>query len=102
MMRRLWLSIFVLVGLSAPMGIAAAMAEEESSDVRAYKEACESGDPIACFELGYLYENGMGMRQDKSAALKYYTKACDLKYQFACEATVRVQKESTAIRLAPR
>lgn len=92
MMHRPSFSVFLMVGLSAAMWIGTAMAAEESSEVKVYKKACESGDPLACFELGYLYENGMGMRQDKGNALKYYTKACNLKYQFACEATVRVQK----------
>ncbi len=92
MMHRPRFSVFVMVGLSAAMWIGTAMAAEESSEVKAYNKACESGDPVACFELEYLYENGMGMQQDKDIALKYYTKACDLKYQFACEATVRVQK----------
>lgn len=81
-----------MIGLSVWMGGRSVMAAEESSEVTAYKHACKSGDAVACFELGYLYENGMGMKPDTKEALKYYKKSCEQKYQFACEATVRVQK----------
>ena len=38
----------------------------------------------ACFNLGVLYYDGKGVRQDKGAAKEYFGKACDLGNQGGC------------------
>lgn len=88
-----WSRVFIPVSLSFFVGVSLGevCAAEESSEVEYYKKACDSGDATACFELGYLFENGMGMSQNKREALLYYQKACDLKYQFGCESLVRLK-----------
>jgi hypothetical protein len=35
-------------------------------------------DGNGCFNLGLLYEEGRGVKQDDFKALKFYQKACDL------------------------
>lgn len=37
-----------------------------------------------CNNLGVLYANGQGVRQDKGAAKEYFGKACDLGNQGGC------------------
>lgn len=85
--------VFLVLMFSLFVGVSLGevFAGEESSEMDYYKKACDSGDATACFELGYLFENGMGMSQNKREALLYYQKACDLKYQFGCESLVRLK-----------
>jgi TPR repeat protein len=85
------LVVGVIGGLLLCGSVGTVGAADESSEVGYYKDACHRGDATACFELGYLYENGMGMKQNKRQALYYYKKACDLKYQFGCESYVRAK-----------
>ena len=40
----------------------------------------------ACFNLGVLYNNGVGVRQDKSKAKHYVGLACDGGMQRGCDA----------------
>ena len=50
-----------------------------------YQKACDVNSALGCSNLGVMYENGDGVRQDKSKALNLYWKACDLKHQRGCE-----------------
>ena len=43
-----------------------------------FSQAAEKGDPEAMFELGKLYEKGIGTEQDVARALALYQKAADL------------------------
>jgi len=38
-----------------------------------FKKACDGG----CYNLGYMYENGEGVSQDKSKAVQLFKKGCD-------------------------
>ncbi|ETD24253.1 tetratricopeptide repeat protein [Helicobacter macacae] len=38
----------------------------------------------SCYNLGYMYANGKGVRQDYAKAAELWKKACDMKYGFAC------------------
>ena len=38
-----------------------------------------------CNDLGILYDNGQGVRQNFSTAKQYYGKACDLGLQLGCD-----------------
>ena len=49
-----------------------------------FKQACDGGDAMGCNNLGFLYENGYGVKQSKATAKKYYKKSCDLGFQPAC------------------
>lgn len=50
-----------------------------------YDKACDGGSVIGCFNLGYLYEDGQGVKQNLSTAKKYFGKACDLGEQKGCD-----------------
>ena len=39
---------------------------------------------VACNSLGVQYENGQGVRQNRSIAKQYFGKACDLGDQLGC------------------
>ncbi|WP_103612075.1 tetratricopeptide repeat protein [Campylobacter concisus] len=42
-----------------------------------YQKACDSGETMGCFTLGFLYLNGQGVKQDYQKATELYQKACD-------------------------
>ena len=42
------------------------------------QQECDGGDAIACFNLGLIYHNGKGIRQDYRQAKEFFGKACDL------------------------
>ena len=52
---------------------------------RFFTKACEGGSMVACSNLGFLYQNGQGVKQNGAKALELYGKACDLGYQDGCE-----------------
>ena len=59
--------------------------------VEAYKKACNSSK-IYCTELGRMYEEGKGIRQDDAKALENYGIACDAKDREGCEKYARLKK----------
>lgn len=48
------------------------------------QEACNLNYGQGCFNLGILYANGRGVRQDYQQAKTYYEKACNLNYRLGC------------------
>ena len=53
-----------------------------------YEIACNKGNGEnqsgPCYNLGIMYRNGKGVRQDYAKAHELYKKACDMKYGDAC------------------
>ena len=41
------------------------------------KKACDSGAALGCYNLGVLYDNGQGVKQNYHKAAELYQKACD-------------------------
>jgi len=74
--RNIMLKKFVMFLFVAGLLIAAPEAGAQSSidDLRA---AAEKGDVEAQLELGFIYEEGRGVRQDHAAAVKWYRKAAE-------------------------
>lgn len=52
---------------------------------RFYTKACDGGMMGACNDLGVLYQNGLGVRQDGAQALELYVRACDGGVGLGCE-----------------
>ena len=50
-----------------------------------YEKGCKLKNKTACNNLGILYENGQGVRQNRTTAKEYYGKACDLGKQEGCD-----------------
>ncbi len=42
-----------------------------------FKKACDGGDTKGCVKLGFMYENGTGVKQDNFKAVELYKKACN-------------------------
>jgi len=62
-------------------------------EIQAMKKACERNNSTACYELGILYENGMGVEQNSTKVINYYSKACHGKLEKACHALKRFHAE---------
>ena len=58
-----------------------------------HKLAAMQGYAAAQINLGYLYENGIGVEQNSETALKYYEMAAQQDNEGAKEAVARVQKQ---------
>jgi hypothetical protein len=55
-------------------------------EVKHLVNACSNKEmSTACYELGILYEKGLGVEKDSSTSKGYYKKACELGYQKACD-----------------
>ena len=50
-----------------------------------HTKACDGGVMSSCNDLGFLYQNGLGVRQDVVKALELYAKACDDGEGLGCE-----------------
>lgn len=50
-----------------------------------FQKACDGGNALGCNNLGFMYANGQGVKQDYARAKQLYGKACDLKLELGCE-----------------
>ena len=62
------------------------------SEIERLTKACNAGNAKSCIELGCMYHNGKGVRQNSLQARNYYGMACDMKNQDACDAYSRLNK----------
>jgi hypothetical protein len=58
-------------------GVAAARAENYPAALREWQPLAESGHRDAQFNLGLLYENGLGVARDDAEALRWYRRAAE-------------------------
>ena len=66
----------MMVALLA-LGIGQAAWADDVSDFRENLQAAEQGNAAAQFNLGVMYENGQGVRQDYAQAVQWYRKASE-------------------------
>lgn len=67
------------------IGSVYAMTENYQQSILYYKRACDTfNEPKSCFNLGFDYHDGQGIRQDFAKARHYYEKACKLNIGEAC------------------
>ena len=57
-------------------------AKDKASDL---EKACNKGDSKSCVDLGYMYDEGLGVKQNYQLAFELYKKACDLGNRDGCE-----------------
>jgi len=62
----------------------------DASQIIMLREACENGHSAACYELGLLHEEGIGLEQNLTQARKYYLKSCNDQIDEACYALDRI------------
>lgn len=53
--------------------------------IQEFEKACHLNDGGGCFNLGLLYSNGQGVKQDYFKAKELFGKTCDLKLQLGCD-----------------
>ncbi|MBZ7979910.1 sel1 repeat family protein [Campylobacter sp. RM12642] len=51
-----------------------------------WSKACKNKNMQACYDLGFLYESGIGTKQNYTKAINLYTKACENNLYEACYA----------------
>ncbi|EEZ74589.1 Sel1 repeat protein, partial [Neisseria lactamica ATCC 23970] len=59
--------------------------QDDAEAVRWYRQAAEQGLAQAQFNLGGMYAEGRGVRQDLALAQEWYGKACQNGDQKACD-----------------
>ena len=64
-------------------GEAAANREDYATALREWRPLAEQGDAAAQFQLGVLYEHGLGVIQDYKEAVKWWRKAAEQGYAYA-------------------
>ena len=88
-MKRILVLLVVLfsVGFSkdlVELGIEAYDKGDYQKAVQLYQKACDGGEARGCFSLGFLYQNGQGVKQDYQKAAELYQKACDGGHAVGC------------------
>ena len=56
-----------------------------ASEFQPMQHACDKKVATACFEFGLLYEKGLGVEQNRTKAIDYFTKGCEYGYDNACQ-----------------
>ena len=59
------------------LGLKQAVWSDDVSDFRENLQAAAQGNAAAQFNLGVMYENGRGVRQDYAEAVRWYRQAAD-------------------------
>ena len=87
-MKKIILSILLLSSLMYANllndGLNAAKNGNYKKAAKLWKKAANQGVAAAQYNLGGLYYNGQGVRQNKSKAKKLYGNACDGGYEPGC------------------
>ena len=63
-----------------------------------FGKACDMGFARSCRSLGYLYENGLGVRQDYAKARELYLKACNANDSVGCGSLGILYHEGQGVR----
>lgn len=58
-------------------GLKAFDKKDYKTALKLFQKACDSGDTSGCANLGFMYNNGTGVKQDSFKAVELYIKACD-------------------------
>jgi Sel1 repeat-containing protein len=58
----------------------------DGGNVEKCKEACDQNQGRACYRLGWFYEEGLGVKQNRKKAVEHYERACQAKWAVACRA----------------
>jgi TPR repeat protein len=54
------------------------------SAVEGFRNKCDRGDALGCYNLGYRYEKGKGITKSESRAASLYQQSCDMGEKLAC------------------
>jgi hypothetical protein len=82
-MKRIAHAVALLVSLTAPAwtgfdeGLAAYDRGDYATALREWRPLGEQGNAVAQFFLGFIYDNGQGVRHDYAEAVKWYRRAAE-------------------------
>ncbi len=71
-------------------GIYAILRQDDKETVEWYRRGAELGSDLAMFDLGWMYDNGKGLEEDKDEAMEYYRKAYDRRGKAAGRAACNI------------
>lgn len=57
------------------------------------KKSCDYGYYVACYDLGYIYNDTWYGIKNISLAKKYYEKACDLGHKVSCDEYIKLHQK---------
>ena len=84
MFKHLTVILAFLMTLSSPVaaqdfqkGVAAYNAGDYATAVQEWTPLAEAGDEVAQYNLGVMYDNGLGVPQDPKEAVKWYRLAAE-------------------------
>ena len=82
----LWLFATTLIfGANLQDGYSAYEKGDYKVALTIFEDLAKKGDAKAQYNLGIMYDNGEGVRQDKKRAKEYFGKACDGGLQIGCD-----------------
>ena len=61
-----------------------------ASQIDMLTKACQEEHGAACYELGLIYQEGIGVDQNLSKAKTYFNKSCDLNTLVGCDAAEKI------------
>ena len=74
------------------LGFCYALEQNLVEAVKWFRKSAEQGDPVAQYEMGYFYENGMGIEKNLVKAIDWYQKAAKQGQELAKEALKRLER----------
>lgn len=57
---------------------------EKAKSLLYCQKGCDGGNALSCVNLGFLYNNGVGLEKDYQKAYEYYKMGCDMKSGIGC------------------
>jgi TPR repeat protein len=78
------------VGLALLYKAGAGVSRDDSYAAELFRRACDQGEGMACYSLGYMYAHGEGVDVDLDQAAKLFRAACDGGDRTGCRAAEQV------------
>tara|TARA_R110000824_G_scaffold375227_1_gene565948 strand:- start:795 stop:1439 length:645 start_codon:yes stop_codon:yes gene_type:complete len=90
-MKKLFLLLFFITGFSSSQtwgadfekGLVAALSGDYATALKEWTPLAEQGDTFVQYDLGVMYERGVGVPQDYKTAVKWYTLSAEQGYATA-------------------
>ena len=78
-------------------GLDAALNRDYLTAAKEWKPLADRGDATPQFQLGWLYQEGLGVTQDYKIAFYWYTRAAEQGYAFAHSALARMYEKGQGV-----
>jgi len=90
-MKKIIFTTILMLGLLSNLqadsfndGLKAYNAKDFKKAETLFSKFCDAGNASGCYNLGLMYDNGKGVKQNDFKAVKLYTKACNSGYINGC------------------